>query len=160
MRKSGDVVRADVVEDDRGKSKGYGLVEFKNSRDADRAIKDLNGVKLDGRAIYVKPDEDIRERRGREDQGQGGGRDGRDGRDGGSRRGTKDRGHRGGRSRSRSGSYHNKSERGDYGSRRGVAGPGAGGDGPKSGKQVYVGNMPFSVTKSQLRDAFKDFGEM
>lgn len=26
------------------------------------------------------------------------------------------------------------------------------------GKQIFVGNLPFSVTKTQLKEAFKDFG--
>jgi len=28
------------------------------------------------------------------------------------------------------------------------------------GKQIYVGNMPYSVDKYQLREAFKEFGKI
>lgn len=54
FRKAGEVVRADVFEDDRGRSRGIGIVEFKYSGDAARAIKDLNNSTLDGRVIYVR----------------------------------------------------------------------------------------------------------
>jgi RNA recognition motif-containing protein len=30
--------------------------------------------------------------------------------------------------------------------------------GRSKGKQIFVGNLPFSVTKTQLKEAFKDFG--
>jgi len=34
MRKAGDVARADVTLDDRGRSKGWGIVEYRSSADA------------------------------------------------------------------------------------------------------------------------------
>ena len=34
FRKAGDVTRADVFEDERGKSRGIGVVEFSNLKDA------------------------------------------------------------------------------------------------------------------------------
>lgn len=43
FRQIGDVLRADVFEDDRGRSKGVGIVEFKFKDAVPRAIRDLNG---------------------------------------------------------------------------------------------------------------------
>jgi RNA recognition motif-containing protein len=28
------------------------------------------------------------------------------------------------------------------------------------GRQIFIGNLPFSVTKTQLKEAFKDFGSI
>jgi len=64
MRKAGDVTRADVFEDDRGRSKGIGIVEYRSLADANRAIRDLNKSTLDGRTIFVKEDEDPNSSRG------------------------------------------------------------------------------------------------
>ena len=49
FRKCGDVIRADVFEDDRGRSRGMGIVEYKYAGDAIKAIKELNNTTLDGR---------------------------------------------------------------------------------------------------------------
>ena len=54
MRRAGDVLRADVFEDDRGRSRGYGVVEYSSGRDAAKAIKELNNTILDGRSIFVR----------------------------------------------------------------------------------------------------------
>ena len=54
FRKAGDVERADVFMDDRGRSRGIGIVEFRSRNDAQRAIKELNDTSLDGRVIFVR----------------------------------------------------------------------------------------------------------
>jgi len=33
MRTAGDVVRADIITDDRGRSRGFGVVEFRSAGD-------------------------------------------------------------------------------------------------------------------------------
>jgi RNA recognition motif-containing protein len=38
-----------------GKSKGYGFIEMPNNSEADQAIKALNGNRLEGNSIKVKP---------------------------------------------------------------------------------------------------------
>jgi RNA recognition motif-containing protein len=48
-------------------------------------------------------------------------------------------------SRSRSLSIHRKDERSN---------------GKSFGLQIYVGNLPYSVDKNQLKEAFKDFGKI
>ena len=69
----GEVESARVITDrDSGRSKGFGFVEFKNEADNQKAVDQLDGKDLDGRAISVglaRPKED----RPRRDFGGGGG---------------------------------------------------------------------------------------
>lgn len=55
-----------------GRSKGFGLVEFKYYQDAKKAIEELNGVLLDGREVYVRYDKEPEA----QDKGSGRGRSG------------------------------------------------------------------------------------
>uniref|UniRef100_I2CPF4 Rnp domain-containing protein n=1 Tax=Nannochloropsis gaditana (strain CCMP526) TaxID=1093141 RepID=I2CPF4_NANGC len=64
MRKVGNVVHADVLEDHEGRSKGCGIVEYDNPHGAMRAIRELNNTDLKGRLIFVRED--------REDKKMGG----------------------------------------------------------------------------------------
>lgn len=77
----GEVTSARVVTDrDSGRSKGFGFVEFADEANNQKAVDDLNGKELDGRAINVnlaRPKED-RPRRdfnggGNNDRGGNGG---------------------------------------------------------------------------------------
>jgi len=58
----GEVESARVITDrDSGRSKGFGFVEFKNESDNQKAVDQLDGKELDGRAISVglaRPKED------------------------------------------------------------------------------------------------------
>ena len=50
----GTVERVSIVTDrDTGRAKGFGFVEMSANADADRAIAELNGRELDGRALNV-----------------------------------------------------------------------------------------------------------
>jgi RNA recognition motif-containing protein len=50
----GTVERVSIVTDrDTGRAKGFGFVEMTANADADRAIAELNGRELDGRALNV-----------------------------------------------------------------------------------------------------------
>ena len=50
----GTVDRVSIVTDrDTGRAKGFGFVEMSANSDADRAIAELNGRELDGRALNV-----------------------------------------------------------------------------------------------------------
>lgn len=53
---AGSVVRADVVLDDVGRSRGYGTVQFTTEQEALNAIKSLNGVDFEGRILTVRMD--------------------------------------------------------------------------------------------------------
>ncbi len=58
----GTVVSADVISNKyTGRSKGFGFVEMSSDEEADKAIAELNGKDVDGRAMVVneaKPRED------------------------------------------------------------------------------------------------------
>lgn len=64
----GTVVSATVITDrDSGRSKGFGFVEMSSDDEAKKAIDELNGKELDGRAVTVN------EARPKEDRPRGGG---------------------------------------------------------------------------------------
>jgi cold-inducible RNA-binding protein len=90
---SGQVVSAQLVTDRMtGQARGFGFVEMASAADAQKAIQELNGAQLDGRALTVN---EARERTGGGGGGFGGGRSpgggggGRSGGAGGSRRGPR-----------------------------------------------------------------------
>lgn len=65
----GTVDRVSIVTDrDTGQARGFGFVEMSNNSEGDRAISELNGRELDGRAMNVN------EARPKEERGFGGGR--------------------------------------------------------------------------------------
>jgi len=72
----GPVTSARVITDrDSGRSKGFGFVEFENEADNQKAVDQLDGKELDGRAISVglaRPKED-RPRREFNNRSNGGG---------------------------------------------------------------------------------------
>ena len=50
----GAVERVSIITDrDTGQARGFGFVEMSSNSDADRAIAELNGRELDGRALNV-----------------------------------------------------------------------------------------------------------
>jgi len=64
----GAVDRVSIVTDrDTGQARGFGFVEMSNNTEADRAINELNGRDLDGRALNVN------EARPKTDRAAGGG---------------------------------------------------------------------------------------
>jgi len=72
----GEVASARVVTDrDSGRSKGFGFVEFQDEANNQKAIDQLNGKELDGRAISVnlaRPKEDRPRRDFDNNRGNGG----------------------------------------------------------------------------------------
>lgn len=78
----GTVERVNLITDrDTGQARGFGFVEMTNNAEADRAIAELNGRDLDGRAL------NINEARPKEDRGGFGGGGGNRGGGGGNRGG-------------------------------------------------------------------------
>ncbi|KAJ1607270.1 putative Gbp1/Gbp2p-like single stranded G-strand telomeric DNA-binding protein [Cryptosporidium canis] len=66
MRQAGNVIRADVFEDEVGRSRGCGVVEYSFPEEAQRAINELNNTTLLDRLIFVREDrEDESSRYGR-----------------------------------------------------------------------------------------------
>ncbi len=79
----GTVERVSIVTDrDTGQPRGFGFVEMSANADADRAIAELNGRELDGRALNVNEARPKTER----SFGGGGGGGRRSGGGGGNRR--------------------------------------------------------------------------
>ncbi|KAL7066332.1 RNA recognition domain-containing protein [Cryptosporidium serpentis] len=56
MRQAGSVVRADVFEDEVGRSRGCGVVEYSAPEEAQRAIAELNNSTILDRLIFVRED--------------------------------------------------------------------------------------------------------
>ncbi|KNB42999.1 hypothetical protein JH06_3638 [Blastocystis sp. subtype 4] len=51
----GTVISAKVIRDrTTGASKGYGFVNFRDAREAEKAIAAMNGKKVDGRELTVQ----------------------------------------------------------------------------------------------------------
>lgn len=61
VRNVGDVIRADVVTDKRGKSKGFGIAVFKSEEEAQHVIGELDGIEIEGRKLDVRSSSAIEE---------------------------------------------------------------------------------------------------
>jgi RNA recognition motif-containing protein len=61
FRDCGTVVYTNVMRDESGRSKGWGIVEFENSEEAVHAMNTMNGVEIHGRPIIVREDREDRE---------------------------------------------------------------------------------------------------
>ena len=60
----GEIESVKVIKDRfSNRSKGYGFIEMPNNSEADQAIKALNGNRIDGNNIKVKPADSGRRRR-------------------------------------------------------------------------------------------------
>ena len=70
----GDVTSVRIITDrETGRSRGFGFAEFANADDAKKAIDDLNGKEVDGRAVRVAEAQDRGDRpRGGGDNNGGG----------------------------------------------------------------------------------------
>jgi len=87
-----------ITDRDTGRSKGFGFVEMSSEEEAQRAIDELNGKELEGRALTVNEAKPQEPRSGGFGGGGGGGRGGGGGhRGGGGGFGGGGRGGRGGR---------------------------------------------------------------
>lgn len=53
FRECGNIIHADVRLDERGRSRGFGIVSFENKEDVENAIKTFNGYEIEGRALDV-----------------------------------------------------------------------------------------------------------
>jgi RNA recognition motif-containing protein len=139
MRKAGTVTRADVFVDETGRSKGCGIVEYSTPEEAQNAIKTLNDTKLDEteRLIFVRED--------REERAftpavvpRGGGGLGR------------------GMGRGRGGPVG-----GGFNPHPGM---GRGGFVPPApsarGRQVFIGNLPYTTSWQDLKDRFRQAGNI
>mmetsp|Transcript_50289 Transcript_50289/g.116747 ORF Transcript_50289/g.116747 Transcript_50289/m.116747 type:complete len:230 (-) Transcript_50289:44-733(-) len=142
------VAYADIFEERNGRSKGVAIVEYKTPEDAQAAIQKLNDSKLGERLIFVREDRETLRTKG----GKGGA--------------LAVKGY-GGYSK---GGYEGGYGKGGYGG--GLGGKGKGGYGgglqnsplrvgPRDkGRLVYVGNLPFRAAWQDVKDVFKEYGEV
>ena len=56
MRRAGNVDSANILEAPNGRSKGCALIKYQHPKEAQRAIQELNESELEGRKIFVQPD--------------------------------------------------------------------------------------------------------
>ena len=76
------MVYTNVMRDESGRSKGWGIVEFETSEEAVQAMNTMNGAEIHGRPIIVREDREDREindfgdRAGKPGRGRGGKREG------------------------------------------------------------------------------------
>lgn len=162
FRTVGEPTYAEVFSDSNGRSKGCGVLEFKTNEEAEKAIKELTDSSLKGRKIFVREDRETRAfsfRQGGRPQGRARGRGGYRG--GRGERGRGEGGRRGFSSTSSRGRY---TQRGRGGRGRGSAETEAKPPEPvnseNKGKQLFVGNVPWSTTSAELKELFQQYGEI
>ena len=95
-----------VLDKETRKSRGFGFVEFSSELEAQTAMEKLDGAKLDGRAINLRPAVDNKNKRGRDNRGDSRSRDNR-----GDSRGRDNRGDS--RGRDNRGDARSRDNRGD-----------------------------------------------
>jgi RNA recognition motif-containing protein len=137
MRQAGNVNSATILNNAQGKSAGCAVVVFQKPGEATRAIRELQESDLNGRPIKLREDQKNGGANGAgvvAAAGRGGGGGGRGGRGGG---------RLGGRGR---------------GSGRG--GAPAHDNGESSGLQVFVANLSYDTSWQDLKDHFKQCGEV
>eukprot|EP00413_Alexandrium_margalefii_P047993 CAMPEP_0204588324 /NCGR_PEP_ID=MMETSP0661-20131031/48555_1 /ASSEMBLY_ACC=CAM_ASM_000606 /TAXON_ID=109239 /ORGANISM="Alexandrium margalefi, Strain AMGDE01CS-322" /LENGTH=225 /DNA_ID=CAMNT_0051598131 /DNA_START=35 /DNA_END=712 /DNA_ORIENTATION=- len=150
MEQVGEVVFATVFEESSGRSRGNGIVEYKMPEGAEAAIAELHDTRICERMIFVREDRDGGKKGGKGGFGKGKGKG----------KGKADYG--------KGGFGKGDSDRGGYGSKDGGYSKGKGkgkGDrfsyGPQDdGRVVYVGNLPFRASWQDLKDEFKQHGEV
>jgi RNA recognition motif-containing protein len=168
MRQAGEVVHSQIIsEHNTGRSKGCGIVEYATEDEARTAITTLTDSELEGRTIFVREDREKVPATGgaavtTTAAGGGGGRGG--GRGGGGRGG--------GRGSSpamtpsgRGGGRGAAAAAGGRGGGRGRGGGGRGGygsgeTGESSGLQLFVANLSYDTSWQDLKDHFKQYGDV
>jgi len=135
-----NVVFADILEDDHGKSKGCGVVEYSTKEEALYAIKHLNDTKIgmSDRLIFVREDREPSDFFPRSTRSRGR---------------TSDIRHGGG---------------GGGGAGAGVGGGGGGSSSSSSSsdskisvsRQIFIGNLPFSTSWQDIKDHFRSCGHI
>lgn len=59
MRDAGEVIRAEVMTENDGRSKGCGIVQYASAEEAKEAIETMNDTELKGRMIFVREDREV-----------------------------------------------------------------------------------------------------
>ncbi|KAL7426053.1 hypothetical protein ACHAXH_000293 [Discostella pseudostelligera] len=137
MRAAGNIDKADILKSEDGRSKGCGIVLYQKAHEAARAIRELQNSELNGRRILVRED--------REQGGSGGGHQ------------FHGQQHRGGfQGNHNRGGFH-----GGYQQQHQQHHPGfMPGTPAEEGCQVYVGNLSWETGWRELKDYFRQCGEV
>lgn len=143
MREAGDVAFADIFTERDGRSKGCAIVEFRTEEGAKKAVAELNDTTLGSRMIFVREDHEAR-------KGKGGGKGGYKG---GKASGWQGYGGKGGKG------YGGKGKGKEWGETPAHMRPLRVGPSDK-GHLIYVGNLPFRTSWQDLKDVFKEHGEV
>jgi RNA recognition motif-containing protein len=149
FRDAGTVVYANVMRDDNGRSKGWGIVEFETPEEAVNAVNSFNGFELAGRKIMVREDREDRDVKqyNRENGIEAPPAAGRDG----GRGGRRGRGRGRGRGGPRGGGRQQEGQEFAQGGEEGAVDQ-------SSGMQVVVQGIPWSYTWKELKAIFEDCG--
>lgn len=163
MRQAGEVVHAQIItEFNTGRSKGCGIVEYATEEEAQTAITTLTDSELEGRTIFVREDREkvpatgaagattvgASSGGGRGGGGRGGGRGSSGSAPSAAVAASGRGGGRGGRGGGRGG--RGGGGRGGYGSETGES----------SGLQLFVANLSYDTSWQDLKDHFKQFGDV
>mmetsp|Transcript_158004 Transcript_158004/g.278964 ORF Transcript_158004/g.278964 Transcript_158004/m.278964 type:complete len:220 (-) Transcript_158004:104-763(-) len=129
------VAFADIFEEASGRSKGCAIVEYESSEDAKVAAESLNDTMLGDRLIFVREDRETTRAKGK------------------SRGGGKGYGGYGG--------YQSGKGGGKYGGKYGKPALTPLKTGPRDkGRLVYVGNLPWRAAWQDIKDLFRECGEV
>eukprot|EP00181_Compsopogon_caeruleus_P001936 CAMPEP_0184682586 /NCGR_PEP_ID=MMETSP0312-20130426/7857_1 /TAXON_ID=31354 /ORGANISM="Compsopogon coeruleus, Strain SAG 36.94" /LENGTH=213 /DNA_ID=CAMNT_0027134353 /DNA_START=103 /DNA_END=744 /DNA_ORIENTATION=+ len=134
MRQAGDVVHAEVFEDASGRSAGCGVVEYETLDGARQAIATLNDSVLDGRQIFVREDREPKARAAALPR---------------STRGSTGAGGLG----TTGGTAVSTTFGAPYGASNGSSFA-------ERGRKIVVLNLPYSVRWQELKDVFRDCGNV
>ncbi|KAL9183998.1 hypothetical protein ACHAXT_002084 [Thalassiosira profunda] len=150
MRAAGNVDKADILTNADGTSKGCGIVLYQKPAEAARAIRELNGVEFNGRPIFVRED---REQSGHRGHGHGGG--------GGYHSGGGRGGYHGGHGGHGGGGYQAgyQQQGGGY-HQQGFQAAIMPGEPAEHGCQLFVGNLSWQSGWQDLKDLFREYGEV
>lgn len=152
---SPNVVSAEIISYQSGRSKGCGLVEFKTAADAEKAVKELTNSELGGRKIFVREDREPADFGKKKAEGK----DSKDSKAAApkpaaaaSAAAGDDAGRGRGRGRGRGGAGRGRGRRG----RGGAEAPAR----PANSDvcNLYVGNLAWATTDAELKSLFQDFG--
>jgi len=150
MEQVGEVMFATVFEESNGRSRGNGIVEYKAPEGAEAAIGKLTNTELGQRMIFVREDGDVGKKGGKGGFGKGKGKGKGDYGKGSVGKGDSDRAGCGGKD-------------GGYSKGKGK-GTGKGDQlsyGPEdNGRLVFVGNLPFRAAWQDVKDVFRQHGEV
>ncbi|KAI8822531.1 uncharacterized protein EV422DRAFT_524332 [Fimicolochytrium jonesii] len=138
FNEAGQVFRAEVATDERGRSRGYGTLLMASVEDAQKAVDLFNGYEWKGRRIDVREDRSYSE----------------------GPRAVNNAGNNNGPSAAAK--FVNAGVNGSASEANGAVGTTFANAAPTStaGRQLFVGNLPFTVQWQELKDLFREVGNV